>query len=367
MNSNKSSGSNGWVVFLAVVGGIFLLTKILPVLSKILSAMVIIGFLLLIVGIILVIYYACKGEEKKTEENDSQQTSERNGYVRNDRPQNGGYVRNDQTSRNQAGSYCRNGQNPGTNYRQNTGNTDPQGNNGYTPNQNTNYRQGTGFPPNQNTNYRQGTGTSSNQGGGYNNPSGNNGQGNPVFNGKSGQSKGSSNREKGNPSGQQGKQAIPPCNLSPEAMKILTKGRNHLGEIRRLLYRISNLNVKKRGEDICVEIEKILGALHQQPEDIPMVRQFFNYYLPTLGNILLKYLRLEEAGMATEQTTVKVMSCMGEIKVAMERQYAAIFENDILDLTVEMESLTQAVKRDGLLVSEDFTIRDGDRVISLTV
>lgn len=98
-----------------------------------------------------------------------------------------------------------------------------------------------------------------------------------------------------------------------------------------------------------------------------MVRQFFNYYLPTLGNILLKYLRLEEAGMATEQTTVKVMSCLAEIKVAMERQYAAIFENDLLDLTVEMESLTQAVKRDGLLVSDDFTIKEGDREITLTV
>ncbi len=161
--------------------------------------------------------------------------------------------------------------------------------------------------------------------------------------------------------------AIPPSKLSPEAMQILSKGRSHLMELRNLLRRIRNLNVKKRGEDICFEIDKILGALQQQPEDIPMVRQFFNYYLPTLGNILLKYLRLEEAGMATEQTTVRVMACLGEIKTAMEKQYAAIFENDLLDLTVEMESLTQACKRDGLLVSEDFTLREGDREISLTL
>ena len=71
--------------------------------------------------------------------------------------------------------------------------------------------------------------------------------------------------------------------------------------------------------------------------------------------------------MATEQTTVKVMSCLGEIKTAMEKQYSAIFENDILDLTVEMEALTQACKRDGLLVSDDFTIKEGDRIITLTV
>ena len=162
-------------------------------------------------------------------------------------------------------------------------------------------------------------------------------------------------------------QGIPPCQLSPEAMQILNKGRSHLMELRRLLGRIQNLNVHKRGQDICVEIERILQALQQQPEDIPMVRQFFNYYLPTLGNILLKYLRLEEAGMATDQTTVKVMACLGEIKTAMEKQHAAIYENDLLDLTVEMESLTQACKRDGLLVSEDFKIKEGDREICLTL
>ncbi|MBR4309308.1 MAG: 5-bromo-4-chloroindolyl phosphate hydrolysis family protein [Oscillospiraceae bacterium] len=152
-----------------------------------------------------------------------------------------------------------------------------------------------------------------------------------------------------------------------EQMRILSKGRSHLMELRALGARIRNVNVCKRSEDVCKEIERILNVLQKQPEDIDRVRQFFNYYLPTLGNILVKYLRLEEGNVVREETTVKVMSCLREIQSAMEKQYEALYDNDLVDLTVEMEALTLACKRDGLLVSEDFTLREGDREISLTL
>lgn len=167
---------------------------------------------------------------------------------------------------------------------------------------------------------------------------------------------------------QEGKQTAPHTSgLTLEQMRILSKGRNHLLELRGLAGRIGNLNVRKRSEDVCKEIEKILSALQQQPEDISRVRQFFNYYLPTLGNILLKYLRIEEGGAVREDTTVKVMACLREIQTAMEKQHAAIYDNDLVDLTVEMEALTMACKRDGLLISEDFTLKEGDREITLTL
>lgn len=371
MRSGRGSGFNGWLIFLAVVGGLFLLKTVVPVVSTILRALLIVGLVLLVLAIILIIYFACQPDEK--DKSDQKDGGKDPGQNRND-----GYTSGSDTNyrtgggtSNQGNGYNQNGGNRGG-YNQNGGyhqNGGQQPNNGYKPNSDTNYRQGTGSAPNSGTNYRKG---------GYNpnrdnnkRTAGNNNERPNIFDANPNENQGSAgNNPAGNnaPGGNgQGNQPLPPSNLSPEAMQILTKGRNHLKELRRLLSRIGNLNVKKRGEDICVEVEKILGALQQQPEDIPMVRQFFNYYLPTLGNILLKYLRLEEAGMATEQTTVKVLSCLSEIKVAMEKQYAAIFENDLLDLTVEMEALTQAVKRDGLLVSDDFTITEGGREITLTV
>ena len=47
-----------------------------------------------------------------------------------------------------------------------------------------------------------------------------------------------------------------------------------------------------------------------------------------------------------------VMECLENIKSAMDKQYQNLFEDDKLDLTVEMEALALACKRDGLLYAD---------------
>lgn len=148
---------------------------------------------------------------------------------------------------------------------------------------------------------------------------------------------------------------------------VLAKGRTNLTELRRMGIRIKNLKVRKLNEEICVIIDKILRALKDQPEDIPRVRQFLNYYLPTMGEILLKYVRVEESGIPAETVTQNTIAWLGDIKTAMEKQYANLFDDDILDLTVEMETLTLACKRDGLLTGEGTPLQDGGRSITLTL
>jgi len=148
---------------------------------------------------------------------------------------------------------------------------------------------------------------------------------------------------------------------------VLSKGRSNLMELRRMGMRVKNQQVRKLNEEICGTADKILRTLKEQPEDIPRVRQFFNYYLPTLGNILLKYVRLEESGVPAANMTESTISCLGDIKTAMGKQYTNLFDNDMLDLSVEMEALTLACKRDGLLEDENFQLQDGDRNITLTL
>lgn len=51
----------------------------------------------------------------------------------------------------------------------------------------------------------------------------------------------------------------------------------------------------------------------------------------------------------------------------MEKQYTNLFDNDKLDLTVEMEVLRQMCKQDGLLTEDAIQLQDGNRNISLTL
>lgn len=148
---------------------------------------------------------------------------------------------------------------------------------------------------------------------------------------------------------------------------ILSKGRSNLLELRQLTMRLKNQQVRSLSEDVCSAIDKILKTLKEQPEDIPAVRQFFNYYLPALGGILLSFLRLEKSGVPAADTTEKVIACLSDIRAAMEKQYVNLYNNDKLDLTVEMEVLRQMCKQDGLLAEDTIQLQDENRNISLTL
>jgi len=147
-----------------------------------------------------------------------------------------------------------------------------------------------------------------------------------------------------------------------EVTTILSKGRVSLMEIRRIVVRLKSQQIKGVTEDICKEADKILKTLREQPEKIPQVRQFLNYYLPTLSSILTKYGRMEENSTLTAELSQSTLSCLGDIRTAMEKQYTNLFEDDVLDLTVEMEALTIACKRDGLLTDENLQLLENKKI-----
>ncbi len=144
----------------------------------------------------------------------------------------------------------------------------------------------------------------------------------------------------------------PQVSVQQERTQILNKGRANVMELRKIAMRIQNPQVRAANEEICKTVEKILGVLKNQPEDIPVVRQFLNYYLPTLGNILQKFAKVEASGVDSGDMVPNTLSCLRDIQTAAEKQYANLFEDDLLDLSVEMETLTLAAQRDGLLEEE---------------
>ncbi len=154
------------------------------------------------------------------------------------------------------------------------------------------------------------------------------------------------------------------ASLDAEQAQILSRAREKLLELRRLVMRVKNREVHNRAGEICGVADRILQTLKQKPEKIPSVRQFLNYYLPTLGEIISKYRRIEESGVPHEDTTRKVISYLDDIKMAMDKQYENLFADDILDMSVEMEAMRMAAKRDGLISDEKVEVNEN---ITLTL
>lgn len=152
-----------------------------------------------------------------------------------------------------------------------------------------------------------------------------------------------------------------------DAVSVLAKGRSHLLELRQPALRVRDQEIRTSSERVCQVIQKILDTLKEQPEDIPKARQLFSYYLPTLGGILRRFLRLEQSGVPAVDTTDKVNSCLNSIQAAMEKLYASLFDNDQLDLTVEMEVLKQMCRQNGLLAENAVQTQDEEQNIALTL
>ncbi|MBO4289659.1 MAG: 5-bromo-4-chloroindolyl phosphate hydrolysis family protein [Lachnospiraceae bacterium] len=155
--------------------------------------------------------------------------------------------------------------------------------------------------------------------------------------------------------------------LTVEQENILSKGRTNLLELRKIITKIKDPEIHQMSNEICDVNEKILKTLREKPDKIPQVRQFLNYYLPTLGEILVKYERIERSGVPAQKSEEKVEKYLVDIKKAMEKQYENLYDDDKLDLSVEMEAMTMAAKSDGLISDENYKIEQGDQEITLTL
>lgn len=146
---------------------------------------------------------------------------------------------------------------------------------------------------------------------------------------------------------------------SADVTSALSKGRGELMEIRRTAMYIRDSQIKTRSEEICAAADRILKTLKEQPENIPDVRRFFNYYLPTLNKILSKYRQLQDSGVLTPETRETTLACLGNIKTAMDKQHENLFSDDVMDITAEMEVMNMILKGEGLL--ED----SADQIVSV--
>lgn len=166
----------------------------------------------------------------------------------------------------------------------------------------------------------------------------------------------------------QAAQAPPPVdNTNPEQRAVLKKGEENLEKLRRMAAQVKDAQIRTAAVQACDQAEKILRTLREQPDSIPAVRQFLNYYLPATGEILMKYQWMEQSQAVGPEMTGKVFHYLQDIHEALEKQYQNLFEDDLLDLTVEMEAMTMACKRDGLLTDREMMVESDGSPINLTL
>lgn len=143
--------------------------------------------------------------------------------------------------------------------------------------------------------------------------------------------------------------------LTPEQAEVFEKGQAQLSELKKQFIKLKNNDVRTAGMKVCSRMDQVFKILKEKLEKIPSSRQFLNYYIPTVTEVVKKYQWLEANGVPADDMTVKIKKYLSDVEAAMDKQCQLLYEDDKFDMSVDMEAMTNAIKRDGLL-DDDFSL-----------
>ena len=137
--------------------------------------------------------------------------------------------------------------------------------------------------------------------------------------------------------------------MDPADAEVMAQARKELTSLRVLNARIREPEIRNASNEICGIMEKVLSALKTEPSRIGDAQMFLQYYMPTQKSILSKYQQISESGVEHAELKDKVMAHLADIKTATEKQLANVYENDMMDISAEMELMNYSIKEDGLV------------------
>ena len=136
-----------------------------------------------------------------------------------------------------------------------------------------------------------------------------------------------------------------------ELDKMIADSKKAIAEMKRLDDNIADPTISAQIVRLQQLTGKIFAQVEQNPEKLPQIRKFMNYYLPTTLKILNAYDRMGEQGVSGENITStmqKVEGMMSTIITAFEKQLDSLFGSEAMDISTDMVVLENMMAREGL-------------------
>ena len=122
-------------------------------------------------------------------------------------------------------------------------------------------------------------------------------------------------------------------------------------ELREINSSISDISISEKIDRIESVTAKIFRIVEENPEKLPEIRRFMNYYLPTTLKLLRSYATLEKQGVKGENiTTTKanIERILDTLATGFEQQLDQLFKSDALDIAADINVLENLMQQDGL-------------------
>lgn len=145
----------------------------------------------------------------------------------------------------------------------------------------------------------------------------------------------------------------------PDIDPIVEEGNRALSEMGRLYLSIKDNDVRMKINEIMRITDKITQDAIEDPSDIPQIKKFMNYYLPTTIKLLNAYDRMSAQGIEGDNLDKSMKSINEMLDAAIEaykKRLDSLFENQALDIETDIKVLNTMLAREGLSGTKDFDL-----------
>ncbi|MBR6185296.1 MAG: 5-bromo-4-chloroindolyl phosphate hydrolysis family protein [Clostridia bacterium] len=136
---------------------------------------------------------------------------------------------------------------------------------------------------------------------------------------------------------------------------LVEKGQELLSQIRQENDQIPDAELTGQINEMENVANRIFHTVAEQPQKAPQIRRFMDYYLPTTLKMLSGYRKMDERqvkGENAQATRAQVRSAMDTVLKAFNKQLDALYQDDMLDLTTDIDVMETMLRQDGLIGSD---------------
>lgn len=137
----------------------------------------------------------------------------------------------------------------------------------------------------------------------------------------------------------------------PEVQAIVDEGARARTELKRLYASIPDLAVKRKVAELIDISDKIVADAVADPSDVPQIKKFLDYYLPTTIKLLNAYDRMGAQGIQGENITgaMKSIDEMLDTAIAAYKKLLdSLFANQAMDIETDISVMNTLLQREGL-------------------
>lgn len=138
---------------------------------------------------------------------------------------------------------------------------------------------------------------------------------------------------------------------NPELVKAIEEGNRYIASIREANDALEGEAISEKLYRLEALIRKIFECLKQKPEQLPKLRKFMNYYMPTTLKLVQAYRELDAqpaSGENISQSKKEIEKTLDTINLAYEKLIDSFFEDTAMDIRSDISVLETMLAQEGL-------------------